>query len=93
MKNSSEELEKKLNKLQRLALENGEVIYNIAFRNAGVGIMWLKSVEFPLPEMSINTNYINHDDSWRQGLYVDRYHETLTEAIEYEIERFKILIK
>jgi hypothetical protein len=86
-------LEKELNNLQILGLEVGQVIYNICFRNAGVGIQWHKSVEYPVKPMLVIDNVRTGNDSWKQGLYVEKYYPTLTEAIIEETKRLKNLIK
>ncbi len=86
-------LEKKLNELQKVGVEAGQVIYNICFRNAGVGIQWHKSIEYPVKPMLVIDNIRTNNDSWKQGLYIEKYYPSLTEAIIEETKRFKNLIK
>lgn len=66
----------RLLELRELAESKGETLYNICFRNAGVGFMWFDQKKAGA-------------GSYKKGLYVDKYYDTIEEATVEETKRFK----
>jgi len=66
-----------LNTLEDMAATQGAVIYNICFRNAGVGIQWYEE-----------KRQGEHND-FKQGLVIYSYHPTFREAVSAEIKRLQ----
>ena len=63
-------------------LENLPGIYQVCFRNAGIGIMFYEPPEGYQP-----TNYWENKDKWKQYLIVHHYYPTLEEALIEETKR------
>lgn len=63
------------NTLIDLAEDNNAVLYNICFRNAGVGFQWYEE----------NTE----NKTWKDGLVVHAYYPSLAEAMEGEFIRLQ----
>lgn len=56
------------------------VIYNICFRNAGVGFQFYRG----------DFSDMGNDGEWRKHLHIDKYYPSLAEAIEAEYNRLTI---
>lgn len=72
---------KELDNLKNKAEEKGFVLYDICFRNAGVGIMFFD-------ENGGGSDYPPRSN-WKNYLFIDKYYDTLREAIVFETERFE----
>lgn len=73
-------IEEKIERLQEKGL------YNIAFRNAGVGLMFFEPPDDGTIgwEELVGEDDPNYRDMWRQYLAVERYYPTLDEAVNAE---------
>ena len=93
-------IEQLLPAVQRMGEARGNVLYEIAFRNAGVGLVWIEAARvktkqtwkkisvgkksFTLPDIECSQQRI------KEGMVVYQYHPTLRKAI---VEEMKRLIK
>ena len=72
---SAEVIDDRIEDLRLIAESKGEYIYNILFRNAGVGIQWHDNKKGPYPN----------------GFSIHKYYPTLSKAITEEIKRLEEL--
>jgi hypothetical protein len=78
------ELNESINELRKIGLRAGQILYNICYRGAGVGIMW--SDESRLRGKPLTGH------NYKEVLYIESYYSSLAIAIESEIKRFKNLV-
>jgi len=71
---------KLLDKLILSAGDHGFVLYDIMFRNAGVGLLFYNERTGGIPAKLNN--------SWKEHLSVTKYYPTFKEAIEGELKKF-----
>lgn len=69
-------MEKRIDDLRELAESKQQILYNLCFRNAGVGFQWCDG----------------NKDNWEKALYIMNYYPTIEEAIDAETERLKGII-
>jgi hypothetical protein len=87
------ELEKLLEQVQALGAQHGATIYEILFRNAGVGVLWHESArEKDQADRTGRDGRVFCDPGdWRSGLVVYQYHKDLRTALEAELARLQAL--
>lgn len=62
-------------------IEKARTIYNISYRNAGVGFLFYNPTKV-YPGGSKN-------EEWRKSLTVDRYYDTFEQAVKAEFDRLE----
>ena len=72
--------EENFTEMRRLADHDGAQIYNICFRNAGVGIQWFEGKRAP----GWNPETLG---DYKPGLVIYGYHENLSAALDAELDR------
>jgi hypothetical protein len=80
--------------LREVASKHGQEIYNICFRAAGVGIQFhdhKKVRSRTTPTMTAQERGQQMIQQLKEGLYIDKYYETLEEAIKQELKRISKL--
>ena len=80
----------KIDELREAASKHGHMIYNICFREMGVGVQFYdpKRVRSRVNEyMTPRDRKIQEKQMIDEGLYLNAYHASVDEAIEYEIQR------
>lgn len=80
-----------LNTLMELAESKGETLYEICFRNAGVGFVWHNEKKAgPVPQEFAPYEYGSFMSAWtKAGLVAYRYYDTVSEAIAEETKRLE----
>lgn len=96
------DIDHKIQHLQSIAAESGLVIYEILFRNAGVGIKWFDEKRCVTPEIALPDFPACTSEDWtetlrkrsaaldkrlHEGLFVHKYYPTLSKCIEGEGKR------
>jgi len=83
-----------IQEFEYLADKKGLVVYNIAFRNAGVGIVFFHSEKAGrMPNITSLKDWrewgITVSEWYKKGLVVYKYYPTLSKAIEEETKRLR----
>lgn len=83
------EVNEKISLLQNFGALVGETLYEIAFRNAGVALVWHSDEKAgPRPEELTLHEYVREMGEWtKRGLVVYKYYPTLEDAIAGETDR------
>lgn len=77
--------------LERIEELHQRGLYNILFRNAGVGLLFYEPpAGFEIEYMMGSGIGYHIKDEWRKYLVVRHYYPTLEEAVSAELERLEV---
>lgn len=90
-------IEQLLHRVRVAGAKQDAFIYNILFRNAGVGVHWYEekraNEQMSKTAPGVIADRFDVREHTKAGLVIYRYRRTLREALRYELQRLKAATK